>query len=240
MEGDDLCLCLSHSLSQTRQSAMATRRTYMGRGRPVLCLFLSSSMPLIRTSISACLRLFTCTVCLCPFAYIQMSFYLPTRVTVHMYVYRCPYVSVLLCVCPSTFELLSVRLCDCLYNPGHLHASVALGESTCMSVYRWPLLHSPSAIYIPCSATTTTSSVNTRTTRKRQTDRQTQRERESVPLQPDRPTGDNSMVFYTKPLYSPPAPPHPRFYTEKKRTIGCTPSALWCTDGCRSEGGLRL
>lgn len=239
MEGDDLCLCLSHSLSQTRQSAMATRRTYMGRGRPVLCLFLSSSMPLIRTSISACLRLFTCTVCLCPFTYIQVSFYLPTRVTVHMYVYRCPYVSVLLCVCPSTFELLSVRLCDCLYNPGHLHASVALGESTCMSVYRWPLLHSPSAIYIPCSATTTTSSVNTRTTRKRQTDRHSERERVSLFNLTDRP---GIIAWSPTPNHCTPrpAPPHPRFYTEKKRTIGCTPSALWCTDGCRSEGGLRL
>lgn len=189
---------------------MATRRTYMGRGRPVLCLFLSSSMPLIRTSISACLRLFTCTVCLCPFAYIQVSFYLPTRVTVHMYVYRCPYVSVLLCVCPSTFELLSVRLCDCLYNPGHLHASVALGESTCMSVCLSLAFAPQSKCYLYTLQRYHHHLVSKHTDHKKETDRQTQRERESVPLQPDRPTGDNSMVSYTKPLYSPPRPTSPQ------------------------------
>lgn len=198
-------------------------------------------MPLIRTSISACLRLFTCTVCLCPFAYIQVSFYLPTRVTVHMYVYRCPYVSVLLCVCPSTFELLSVRLCDCLYNPGHLHASVALGSppvclSVCVSIVGL-LLHSPSAIYIPRSATTTTSSVNTRTTRKRQTDRHS--ERESVPLQPDRPTGDNSMVSYTKPLYS---PPHltPDSTLRKNAQLGVRRVLYGARTAVDRRGGLRL
>lgn len=201
-------------------------------------------MPLIRTSISACLRLFTCTVCLCPFAYIQVSFYLPTRVTVHMYVYRCPYVSVLLCVCPSTFELLSVRLCDCLYNPGHLLASVALGESTCMSVclcvYRWPFAPQ-SKCYLYTPQRYHHHLVSKHTDHKKETDRQTDTARERVSLfnLTDRP---GIIAWSPTPNHCTPrpAPPHPRFYTEKKRTIGCTPSALWCTDGCRSEGGLRL